>query len=244
MTSGDGRNFVADPGAPSGPTAVRLTVVEQESAHPLLDTTTEEWVSTVPHLLVREIAIVCLLVAFVALLSYVADAPLLDIADPSKTPNPSKAPWYFLGLQELLHYYPPMISGILLPGLVMAALMIVPYFDINIERPEFLSGAHYRRHLALVWLISVVMIVVFLVSSHAGPVWPLIGTTAATAMGMTLPMLIGQKKGPGQWIATRSLPFWIFTWFVISAIVLTVIGTFFRGPGWGFVLPWEGGLYV
>ncbi len=236
--------LVLDPAAVPGPDSVRITVVDEESAHPLLDTTGDEGLTTVPHLVMREIVAFCVLVGAIALLSYLVDAPLRDVANPSKTPNPAKAPWYFLGLQELLHYYPPIISGIVLPGLAVLALMVVPYFDINIHRPAFLSGAHFRRHLAAVWAVGIVLIVGFLVSSAAGPVWPLIGTTLFLLMVISVPLVAGRERGPGRWIATRSLPFWIFTWFVLSAVVLTVIGTFFRGPGWSFVMPWEGGFHV
>ena len=52
---------------------------------------------------------------------------------PSHTPNPAKAPWYFLGLQEMLHYFPPVVAGVLVPGLVVMALIVIPYFNINIE---------------------------------------------------------------------------------------------------------------
>ena len=61
------------------------------------------------------------------------DAPLEELADPMHTPNPAKAPWYFLGLQELLHYFPPVVAGVLIPTLVVLALIVIPYFNINIE---------------------------------------------------------------------------------------------------------------
>ncbi len=61
------------------------------------------------------------------------DAPLERLADPMQTPNPAKAPWYFLGLQELLHYFPPVVGGVLIPTLVIIALVIIPYFNVNIQ---------------------------------------------------------------------------------------------------------------
>ncbi len=97
-------DLVLDPEAAVTPRSVRVTVVSEESAHPLLDTTGDDWLTTVPHLLLREITAFCLLVAGLALISYLLDAPLLDIANPTQTPNPSKAPWYFLGLQEMVSY--------------------------------------------------------------------------------------------------------------------------------------------
>ncbi len=232
-----------DPGAVPDPTSVRLTVVDEDSAHPLLDTTGDDWLTTTPHLLLREVVAGCILVSVLAIVSYLVDAPLLDLADPAKTPNPSKAPWYFLGIQELLHYYPPLVSGIVLPGLAVLALLVVPYFDINLERKPFLSGAGFGAHLSRVWAFGVAAIAIFLVSSSAGGVWPLIGTTGALLLAMSLPLVLGRGRGIGAWIATRSLPFWIFTWFVLSWTVLTIIGVYFRGPGWAFTLPWEVGIY-
>src|SRR5437879_11237033 len=59
------------------------------------------------------------------------DAPMEEPANPTKTPNPSKAPWYFLGLQEMLVYFDPWIAGVLLPTLIIVGLMVIPYIDIN-----------------------------------------------------------------------------------------------------------------
>ena len=236
-------HFELDPDAPTEPRSVRLTVVQEDTAHPLVDTTGEDWLTTVPHLLLREVTAFCLLVAVFALFSFFFDAPLLDLANPSLTPNPAKAPWYFLGLQELLHYYPPLVSGILMPAFVVLALLVIPYFDINIERQPFLSGAQFGRHLGFFWICCIVLLVFFFFSSHAGPVWPLIGVTALLLSAVSVPLALGRDRGVGAWIATRSLSFWIFFWFVFSVVVLTAIGTFFRGPGWSFVLPWVSGIY-
>ncbi len=235
--------FHLEPGAVPEPTSVRLTVVEEETAHPLLDTTGDDWLTTTPHLLLREVIAVCILFTVLAIVSFLFDAPLLDLADPTKTPNPSKAPWYFLGIQELLHYYPPLVSGILLPGLAVLALLVIPYFDVNQERTPFLTGAAFGTHLAGVWLFGLVATGLFVFTSSAGPVWPLIGATAVVLLTMSSPLLLGRGRGVGGWIATRSLPFWIFTWFVLGWTVLTIIGVYFRGPGWSFTLPWEVGIY-
>jgi hypothetical protein len=63
--------------------------------------------------------------------SLVLDAPLEEIANPNLTPNPAKAPWYFLGLQELLVYFDPWIAGVVLPGLIIIGLIAIPYLDVN-----------------------------------------------------------------------------------------------------------------
>jgi Cytochrome b(C-terminal)/b6/petD len=63
--------------------------------------------------------------------SIAIDAPLEEPANPTKTPNPSKAPWYFLGLQEMLVYFDPWIAGVVLPTLIIIGLMVIPYVDVN-----------------------------------------------------------------------------------------------------------------
>ena len=88
-------------------------------------------VHTWPHLVRAEF--ICALLAFLGLLSWslLIDAPLEEPSDPTKTPNPSKAPWYFLGLQEMLVYFDPWAAGVVLPSLIIVGLMVIPYIDIN-----------------------------------------------------------------------------------------------------------------
>src|SRR6266849_7362593 len=77
--------------------------------------------------------VLCFLLATAVLWvwSMLMPAPLEPLADPNTTPNPSKAPWYFLGLQEMLVYFDPWIAGVLLPSLIIVGLMVIPYIDIN-----------------------------------------------------------------------------------------------------------------
>src|SRR5207253_6999367 len=63
--------------------------------------------------------------------SITVDAPMEEPANPTKTPNPSKAPWYFLGLQEMLVYFDPWIAGVIMPSLIIVGLMAIPYIDAN-----------------------------------------------------------------------------------------------------------------
>ena len=71
------------------------------------------------------------------------DAPLEQLANPLLTPNPAKAPWYFLGLQELLHYFPPLVAGIIIPTLVIVALVVIPYFNVNVQgQPLWATNRH------------------------------------------------------------------------------------------------------
>jgi hypothetical protein len=72
-----------------------------------------------------------IVMALITIWSIVVDAPLEEPANPTKTPNPSKAPWYFLGLQEILVYFDPWFAGVVLPSFIIVGLMVIPYIDIN-----------------------------------------------------------------------------------------------------------------
>lgn len=91
----------------------------------------DDMVMTFPNLLFP--AFICFLavIAGLTFISVFFDAPLEEMANPLVTPNPAKAPWYFLGLQELLHYMHPLLAGIVLPGVVVTALAVVPFIDKN-----------------------------------------------------------------------------------------------------------------
>lgn len=88
-------------------------------------------VHTWPHLVRLEFLIMMAVLLSLLLWSLFIDAPLEHPANPAKTPNPSKAPWYFLGLQEMLVYFDPWIAGVVLPSLIIVGLVLIPYIDIN-----------------------------------------------------------------------------------------------------------------
>ena len=88
-------------------------------------------VHTWPHLLVVEFVAALLMTAFVMIFSIFVNAPLLGLANFNLTPNPSKAPWYFLGLQELLSMFHPMVAGVTIPGMGIFLLILAPYMDRN-----------------------------------------------------------------------------------------------------------------
>jgi quinol-cytochrome oxidoreductase complex cytochrome b subunit len=83
-----------------------------------------------PHLVYREILVLLAVVVAVHVVALVFMAPLEEMADPTRTPNPAKAPWYFLGLQELVHYS-ALVGGVLIPTLIVVALLVLPYVDRN-----------------------------------------------------------------------------------------------------------------
>ena len=99
----------------------------------------------VSEVLFRAAVAVMTLAVVLVWIALMFNAPLEGLADPSHTPNPAKAPWYFLGLQEMLHYFPPVVAGVLVPGLVVMALIVIPYFKVNIEADGLFLKDRQRR---------------------------------------------------------------------------------------------------
>ena len=163
---------------PGGHTQRLLTVVKSGSIQDVKASPVDK-VHTWPHLLAAEFVACLACLSFTFFFSIFVNAPLLQQANPNRTPNPSKAPWYFLGLQELLTMFHPMIAGVTLPGVGLILLIFAPYIDRNpSNKPEDRKFA-----------IS---------------------------------------------LMTVHLMFWA---------VLVIIGSFFRGPGFNFTLPWRDGIF-
>jgi menaquinol-cytochrome c reductase cytochrome b/c subunit len=193
-------------------------------------------VMTWPETLFRAAVAIEVLGIALVLLALFWDAPLEGLADPMQTPNPAKAPWYFLGLQELLHYFPPVIAGVLIPTMVIVALIVIPYFNINIEA-EGVWLKDKQRRLRIVGIVVGAMGLLFLVLQ----VWAILIPTLAVA-GFLFLAAASQPDSPQKfrrWLVSKPLSFWIMSWFLIQASVLTIIGTFFRGAGWTWVWPWR-----
>ena len=193
-----------------------------------------EMVMTVPNLVVREVIAFEVMVIVLALLSLFFNAPLEWVANPGHTPNPAKAPWYFLGLQELLHYFPPVVAGVLLPGLVVVALIVIPYFQVNLDRSGLWEGSP-RKTLAFVLGVSGALCVVLMIYK----VYAMLVPTFVVVGFMLLPYFFTREKRFIGWLGSRPLSWWIMTWFVLVVAVLTTIGVLFRGPEWTWVWPWK-----
>ena len=168
--------------APTIPEGVRtqrmLTVVKAKAIQGAKREPTDK-VNVWPHLLAIEFVALLVVLGLLIVFSVYQDAPLLELANPNEQPNPSKAPWYFLGLQELLSYFDPQVAGVLIPGLGLAGLALIPYIDRN------------------------------------------------------------KSTRP----ADRKFAIMMFTFFVVSAAILTIIGSFYRGPGFNFTFPWRDGIF-
>ena len=156
----------------------RLLAVVKPEAIQKVERQPMDRVNVWPHLMAAEFFSLIVVMALLTIFSIGVDAPLRELANFNQTPNPSKAPWYFLGLQELLRYFHPQVAGVTIPQVIIIILIVWPFIDRNPStRPD-------DRKLAIV----------------------------------------------------------IFSFFVLSFAVLTTIGMFFRGPGFNFVFPWEGGI--
>jgi menaquinol-cytochrome c reductase cytochrome b/c subunit len=118
------------PTGPGGHTQRLLTVVKSGSIQDVRATPLDK-VHVWPHLLVVEFVAALAVTAFLLIFSIFVNAPLLELANFNQTPNPSKAPWYFLGLQELLTMFHPMVAGVTIPGMGLFALILAPYTDRN-----------------------------------------------------------------------------------------------------------------
>jgi quinol-cytochrome oxidoreductase complex cytochrome b subunit len=198
----------------------------------------QELETTAPHLLLREVILIQLVVVFLSLCSLVFDAPLEGIADSYHTPNPAKAPWYFVGLQELLHYFPPVVAGVLIPGLIVVALAVIPYFRSNAEIVGFYERPWRGRLGALsVLLVAITALLV------AYRVWPVLVPTLLLYLLLLVPALPFAPAAARRRLSRIPLADWIMVWFVAVALVLTLIGVLFRGPGWSWSWPWREGIY-
>jgi len=229
------KEFVAAFDSDSRRTPVRVAFVTRRTS-PQVKARDDESVMTFPEALFRGIVAVEILALVLVVMALAWNAPLEELADPLQTPNPAKAPWYFLGLQELLHYFPPVVAGVLIPTLVVMALIVIPYFKINVEAEGLWTRnrAQHLRFLAAVVVAFAAFLIVF-------DVWAVLIPTLLVAglmfFSATNPAAPGRMH---RWLAAKPLSFWIMSWFLVQAAVLTLIGTFFRGPGWSFVMPWGG----
>ena len=198
--------------------------------------TDEEKLQTYPEVLFRAAIAVELLAIALVLFALLFNAPLEGLADPSHTPNPAKAPWYFLGLQEMLHYFPPVVAGVLVPTLVVMALIVIPYFRINIEAEGLFLKDRARR--SQIFSMVVAALVIFLLLFD---VYVALGPTLIVAAFMVVAAYSSPQSPSAfrRYLASKPLSYWVMTWFLFELVVLTAVGTFFRGPGWSWVLPWR-----
>jgi len=126
------RPSVPPTGLPDGVRTQRLLTVVKARAIQDVKAEPQDKVNTWPHLMLVEFGALLAITALLVIMAVVIHSPLLDPANFNATPNPSKAPWYFLGLQELLSYFDPQIAGVTVPTIVgLVGFMMVPFVDRN-----------------------------------------------------------------------------------------------------------------
>ena len=231
----DPKDFIAgmDSNARKSPRRV-VFVTRRTSAQ--VKVTDEDQIQTYPEVLFRAIVAIEVLAIALVGVALLFNAPLEGLADPSHTPNPAKAPWYFLGLQEMLHYFPPVVAGVLVPTLVVIALVVIPYFNINVEAEGVFLKDRKRRILIFYAFTVALCLFSLFFDVYVALVPTLI---VAGFMGLAAQSSPQSTSAFRRYLAAKPLSFWIMTWFLFELAVLTAVGTFFRGPGWSWVLPWR-----
>lgn len=131
-----------------------------------------EYEFTLPGLVIKELIAVFIASSILLIWSLAQNAPLRAIADPNRTENPAKAPWYFVGLQELLVYFDPWIAGVIIPTLIVIGLMLIPYLDTT----DSAAGAYRirkRKAVTFTFLFGFAMwfILIFVGQILRGPNW-------------------------------------------------------------------------
>ncbi len=130
-----------------------------------------------PDLVYTEL--VCMVIGMIVLVAWglAFHAPIEEPANPARTPNPSKAPWYFLGLQEMLVYYDPWLAGVVFPSLIIVGLMAIPYIDTNPKGNGYFTFAERKTEITLFLFGFIILWVLLLILGTflRGPNWNFFG---------------------------------------------------------------------
>jgi len=229
------KDFIAGMDSNARKSPRRVVFVTRRTS-PQVKVADEEQVQTYPEVLFRAAVAIEVMAIALVVTALLFNAPLEGIADPSHTPNPAKAPWYFLGLQEMLHYFPPVVAGVLVPTLVVIALVVIPYFNINVEA-EGLFLKNRKRRLQIFYVAALALSLFLLLFQVYVALVPTL--IVAGFMLWTARSAEGTQSPFGRYLSSKPLSYWIMTWFLFELVVLTAVGTFFRGPGWSWVWPWR-----
>ena len=217
----------------------------------------EDEVMVWPSLVVVEAVSAIVFLGILTALSVLVNAPLLERANPNQTPNPSKAPWYFLNLQELLLHMDAGLAGVIIPTLALGGLAAIPYFDRSPLGVGILGTSTKGRKIILfttvfttVALSAMVLldnaigtgtqfgIGRYLTENQGAPEWigsMLISFLIILGGIMTLVAIVSAIYKPTR----RELIIALFTGFFVTYIVLGLFGTSFRGPGQELMWPWD-----
>lgn len=208
-----------------------------------------ERVTTIPHLVRREMVFALFWIAVLVLWSMLMPAPLEGIANADVSPNPAKAPWYFLGLQELLLHFHPLFGGVVIPITAFTLLAFLPFYDLSLESvgvhlrsPQGLRSSLLALILALLVTPTWVILDEYLLHWSAWlPNWPSLITEGVIPLALILSGLFcinSLLKRLFQTSMEERILF-LFIFLFTSLVILTLIGIFLRGPGMHLYWPWE-----
>jgi hypothetical protein len=182
------------------------------------------------------------------LFSLVKQAPLEEIANPMVTTDPAKAPWYFVGLQELLEHMHPTLAGVIIPGLLVSFLIVLPYLDGSRDGVGRWFGSHRGRWIVIgTSAFTAMAMTAYITLDNAfslrellrdvTPQWVSQGLLPAAILGLivTLPALVMLRLKASR----REILMTLFTVMIVSAAVYTLSGFLFRGPGFKLFWPWN-----
>jgi quinol-cytochrome oxidoreductase complex cytochrome b subunit len=217
----------------------------------------EDEVMVWPSLVVVEAVCAVVFLAILTALSVLVNAPLLERANPNQTPNPSKAPWYFLNLQEMLLHMDAGLAGVIIPTLALGGIAAIPYIDRSPLGVGILgTSSKGRKIIALATVFTTVVLVgmvlleeaigrgtqfgmgSWLMDTQGAPAW--VGSIVISSLivlGAIFALVVMVKTIYRP--TTRELIIALFTGFFITYWVLGFIGTSFRGPEQQLMMPWD-----
>jgi quinol-cytochrome oxidoreductase complex cytochrome b subunit len=207
-----------------------------------------ESVATIPNLIVRELAVAAVLIALVAILSALANAPLEAEANPGLSPNPTKAPWYFAGLQELLLHFHPLFAVLVIPGVVVGLLLLLPYLGYETDTAGvWFASRRGRKTAVLAAAAALALTPPWIVADEFGidlagllpAVPPVISNGLLPAViifaGITVFYWWTRKKyGAANNEAVQA----VFVLLLTAFVILTITCIWFRGREMALVWPW------
>jgi hypothetical protein len=206
-------------------------------------------VATIPNLILRELVVAAVLIAFIMLLSIVYDAPLGAKANPGLSPNPTKAPWYFAGLQELLLHIHPLFAFVVLPLIIAGILILLPYIPYDENTAGVWFASHRGRRMAIVAAVVAIVFTPLLVLADDlffdFAVWipgiPPVVSSGLLPVAIILAALAGfyalMKR---KYTATKNETVQaVFVLLLFAFIILTITTVWFRGAGMALTWPWN-----
>lgn len=202
----------------------------------------ENTVPSMPHLFYAELGVLMLTLLICVGLALVSNAPLKEMANPSVPENPAKAPWYFLGLQEMVSFS-AFMGGMGIPVIVLLGLALIPYLDREqVGTGEWFGGAggaSLVRRSAAIGLVTPILIEAFAIRFGWLREWfphipQLVVTAVNPATVLTTVYIAYSLWCIRRHQSVRAGALGLFTCFLGGFLVLTVIGTYFRGPNWVF----------